>query len=237
MEKIATLIINGLTIISKKIDALATELRNQKAPTINVPQPKVEVQFPQFPEIKMPEFPAFPQYPPFPEIPAPIVNIPEQKAPVVNVPAPIVNVGSPNVTVEPAKVEFPEIMKVHGMEELLESLKRPEERESIFEEISSKTPLSVRVVDNKGRPINDFGGAGGGPSTVAIRVGTTAVSEDNPMPVTVDGFAIPVFDTQIIDESAAPALTTITYKKAGTTVATKTITVSGTLTTIAVTIA
>ncbi len=48
------------------------------------------------------------------------------------------------------------------------------------------------------------------------------------------GFAIPAHDTQVIDESAAPATTVITYKLSGVTVATKTITISGTLTTITV---
>jgi hypothetical protein len=50
------------------------------------------------------------------------------------------------------------------------------------------------------------------------------------------GFEIPPHDTQAIDESLAPATTTITYKKSGATVAVKTITVSGTTTTISVVI-
>jgi hypothetical protein len=44
-----------------------------------------------------------------------------------------------------------------------------------------------------------------------------------------------MFDTQIIDTSAAPATTTITYKRDGITVATKTIVVDGTTTTVTVT--
>jgi len=47
-------------------------------------------------------------------------------------------------------------------------------------------------------------------------------------------FAIPPHDKQVIDESGAPALTTITYSLSGITVATKTIVVSGTTTTITV---
>jgi len=46
------------------------------------------------------------------------------------------------------------------------------------------------------------------------------------------GMIIPRHDEQVIDESAAPALTTITYKLSNVTVATKTIAVSGTTTTI-----
>jgi hypothetical protein len=46
------------------------------------------------------------------------------------------------------------------------------------------------------------------------------------------GMAEPYHDQQIIDESAAPTTTTITYKLAGKTVAVKTIGVSGTTTTI-----
>lgn len=237
MEKIAIIITNSLTLIGRKIDALITEVRNQKPPVINVPEPKFEVKFPEMPEIKIPDFPAFPEYPAFPEIPTPHVEVTVPEIDFSKMPAPVVNVPPANITVEPAKVEFPDKMKIEGMEALLEAVNRPEERESIFEEVNSKSPLSVRIVDNKGRAINDFGGSSGGPSVVGIRVGTTQVDSENPLPVTTDGFAIPSFDTQIIDESLAPGLTTITYKKNGSTVATKTITVVGTLTTIAVTLA
>jgi hypothetical protein len=48
------------------------------------------------------------------------------------------------------------------------------------------------------------------------------------------GWIIPNYDQQIIDESASPNVT-ITYKKNGSTVATKSIVVSGTTTTITVT--
>jgi hypothetical protein len=51
--------------------------------------------------------------------------------------------------------------------------------------------------------------------------------------VSSGGIVIPTHDEQVIDESGAPATTTITYKLGGATVATKTITVSGTTTTIA----
>lgn len=50
----------------------------------------------------------------------------------------------------------------------------------------------------------------------------------------LQGFQIPIYDTQVIDESASPATTIITYKLANITVATKTITVSGSTTTISV---
>jgi hypothetical protein len=54
---------------------------------------------------------------------------------------------------------------------------------------------------------------------------------------TVDnrGMFIPRHDEQVIDESSAPATTTITYKLLTVTVAVKTITVSGTTATIAMT--
>ena len=69
----------------------------------------------------------------------------------------------------------------------------------------------------------DRAGGGGGASSVTV---------DN---ITQTGFGIPLYDTQVIDESGSPALTTITYQKNGATVATKTITVAGTTTTISVT--
>jgi len=46
--------------------------------------------------------------------------------------------------------------------------------------------------------------------------------------------AEPYHDEEVIDESLAPATVTITYKLAGVTVGTKTITVSGSTTTITV---
>lgn len=234
-SKIAILFTNSITLLSRKIDSLITEVRNQKAPVVNLPQPKVEVQFPEFPAIKMPEFPAFPEYPKFPEIPVPIINIPEQKTPIVNLPAPIVNVSSPNVTVEPTPVQFPDKMKVEGMEKLLEFLSREPEMIDIFKEVTSKSPLPVMILDSKGKRVSDFGGGLSGPSVVGIRVGTTQVDESHPLPVTVDGFSIPFFDTEIINEALAPATTVITYKKEGVVVATKTIVVSGTTTTITLT--
>ena len=49
------------------------------------------------------------------------------------------------------------------------------------------------------------------------------------------GMMIPRHDQQVVDESGAPATTTITYKLATITKATKTITVIGTTTTISMT--
>ena len=49
------------------------------------------------------------------------------------------------------------------------------------------------------------------------------------------GFKIPPYNTKIIDVSAAPATTTITYKLGLITVATETIAVSGDITTISIT--
>lgn len=48
------------------------------------------------------------------------------------------------------------------------------------------------------------------------------------------GLKEPYHDEEVIDESAAPTTTVITYKLAGVTVGTKTITVSGSTTTIVV---
>ena len=50
-----------------------------------------------------------------------------------------------------------------------------------------------------------------------------------------ENMRIPKHDKQVIDESAAPTTTTITYSLSNVTVAVKTITVSGTTTTISMT--
>lgn len=246
LTKAIQIIGNYFTILGKKIDTLSSDLKKQKpivvnVPEVKVPEAKVTV---TMPEIVMPEFPAYPEFPEVklppitvnvPEIKLPTINVPET---VVNIPAPIVNVPAPIVNIEPTPVNFPNEMKVIGMQELIDGVNKEVEPVKLLDGISNTNPIPVQMVDSKGRVLsaNDFGGGGGGPSTVAIRVGTTAVSSTNPMPVTTDGFAIPMFDQQVIDESAAPATTIITYKLSGTTVATKTITVSGTTTTITVSI-
>jgi hypothetical protein len=237
LTKAITIITNAFTILGNKIDKLGSEIKKQKPPIIKMDAPQINV---DLSTLKMPEFPPYPEMPHvempvFPEIPAPIVNVP---APIVNVEAPIVNVPPANITLEPAPVTFPDEMKVQGMKELIDAVNQePEPYPKLLDGISNKNPIPVQMVDSKGRPFtaSDFGGEGG-PSTVAIRVGTTPVGDNNPMPVTTDGFAIPMFDTQVIDESAAPTTTTITYSRDGTTVAVKTITVSGTTTTISVVI-
>jgi hypothetical protein len=248
-RQIATIINNGMNTLGRKIDSLTMELRqsgNRKSPmssktdfNLNLPDnvgesiskaikdgfSKMEIPEPKFtfPESKAPVV----------NVPAPIVNIPALKFP--KIPAPVVNIPETQITVTPTPVTFPSEMRVLDMDRLIAGVNREVEKNSIFEEVSSKRPLPMIILDSNGKQINDFGGNLTAPSIVGIRVGTTAINEDNPMPVTVDGFAIPIFDTQVIDESLAPATTVITYKRNGVTVATKTITVAGTTTTITVT--
>ena len=244
-RQIASLISNGLSSLGRKIDSLAIELRRKSPP----PNTKVSVDIgdnvakgvsdaikESIGALKMPDMPVMPEHPPFPEIPTPqvTVNIPEIKLPTINVPETVVNIPPANITVSPTPVTFPDSMKVEGMKELIKGINREIDDKSIFEEVSSKKPLCVQIMDSKGKQITQFGGDFSAPSVVGIRVGSTAVDEDNPMPVTVDGFAIPMFDTQVVDEALAPATTIITYKRSGVTVATKTITVVGTTTTISV---
>jgi len=233
LTKIAQLINGGFNLLTREIKMLSLELRNKKAPIINSQisiSEDVSKGISQAVERSLDKL----------KIPIPQINIPEQKipkipAPIVNVEAPIVNVPPANITVEPTKVEFPKEIKVEGMDKLLESVNR--ETPAPAFDFSSKNPLAVMVVDRKGKHIEDFASELTAPSMVSIKVGNTAVGSDNPLPVTTDGFSIPKFDTQTIDESAAPATTTITYKLANVTVATKVITVVGTLTTITVTLA
>lgn len=239
-RNIATIISNGLASLGRKIDMLSIEMRNKRQPNsqmnIGIPE-NVSEGISSAIEKSLGNL----------KIPTPTINIPEQKAPIVNVPAPIVNVPAPivnipkieiptpKITVQPTPVTFPDTMKVVGMDELIAEVSRETEDKSIFEEVSSKKPLAVMIVDKKGHQITDFGSEMTAPSVVGIRVGNFAITEDNPLPTTTDGFMIPVFDQQIIDESLSPGTTTIQYKKAGVLVATKVITIVGTLTTITVT--
>ena len=244
---------NGFNNLGRKIDTLINEvIRSNKTPVVNVSPPQVNVDIGNtvsreisnaikegLEKVEMPKFEKFPEFPAFPELKEPkiTVNVPDVKFDLskLKLPTPIVNVPPAQITVEPTAVNFPESMKVEGMDKLLESVNR-ETPTPVFD-FSSKNPLAVMVVDSKGKQISDFKSDLTAPSMVSIKVGNTAVGSDNPLPVTVDGFSIPKFDTQEIDESLAPATTTITYKLAGVTVATKLITVSGTLTTITVTLA
>ncbi len=238
LTKSLKIISNLFDKLGNKIDSLSKEIKRQKPPVVNVAAPEVTVNVPDVivPEIKMPEFGAFPEYPAFPEIKLPEikVTVPEIKIPTINVPKPEVTVNVPeaNITVNPTPVTFPGEMKVIGMDRLIAEVSKEEEEKSIFEEVSSKKPLCVQIIDSKGKQVSTFGGDMTAPSIVGIKVGTTAVTEDHPLPVTVDGFAIPMFDTQIVDKTLAPATTTITYKRDGVTVATKTITVVGNITTV-----
>jgi len=248
LTKIIQILTNNLNNLGRKFDSLALELRNKKTPPTsisvdigdNVAKGVSDALKEGLAGLEMPKFegfPPFPEYPAFPEQKAPEVNItiPEIKLPVINVPETVVNVPPAQITVQPTPVEFPKEMKVEGMKELIKSVNRETSEPKIFEEVTSKSPLAVMIVDKKGRHIEDFASELTAPSMVSLKVGTTAISETNLLPVTTDGFAIPIFDQQIIDESLAPAVTVIQYKKAGVLVATKTISVVGTLTTITLT--
>jgi len=238
MEKIAQIIVNSMNLLGRKIDSLAMELRNQnRKPNSPINIPPTEVKFSDFTLPSMDTIgieKAIQKGLESIQVNVPEIKIPKNETPIVNVEAPIVNVPPANITVTPTPIEFPKEMKVEGMKELIKGVNRETSEPKIFEEITSKSPLAVMIVDKKGRHIEDFASELTSPSMVAIRVGTTAIGEDNPMPTSTDGFMIPVFDQQIIEESGAPALTTITYKKSGVTVATKSIVVSGTTTTITV---
>ena len=60
-------------------------------------------------------------------------------------------------------------MKVVGMDQLIAEVSRETESPSIFEEVSSKRPLSVQIMDNKGNPITKFGGDMTAPSIVGLK--------------------------------------------------------------------
>jgi hypothetical protein len=186
LEKLAVIINNANKATNRKLDELSDGFRNQKPPVINVSPPQINVADVIVPPINMPEIvmPPFPPYPAFPEIkiPAPIVNIPKQEAPIVNVPAPIVNVPPANITVEP-KIDFPKEIEIKGMKELLKNTGKEQEKLNLFENISSKSPLPIMVIDKTGKQVSDFGGELTAPSMVSLKVGTTPVSSANPLPV------------------------------------------------------
>src|SRR3990167_5477352 len=149
--KIVQILNNGINSLSRKFDALASELRNKKTPETkisvdigdNVAKGVSDALKEGLAGLEMPKFdgfPPFPEYPAFPEIPPAQVNItvPEIKLPKIVVPETIVNVPAPIVNVEPTPVTFPDKMKIEGMDKLLESVNRETSKSSIFEEVSSK---------------------------------------------------------------------------------------------------
>lgn len=231
LTKIITIITNAFTILGKKVDNLGLLIKNQKPPVIKMDAPIINV---DLKDIKIPEFPKMPEYPAFPEIPAPIVNIEKADAPIVNVEAPIVNVPPANITVQPTPVEFPKEMAIVDMAKLLEGVNRETEEVNLLKGISNTNPIPIMVVDNKGKQVNHFTSDISFPTSIELRIGKNKVGGSTPLPVAY-GFQIPAYDTEIIDASLAPTTTIITYKLAGTTVKTKTITVVGTLTTITLT--
>ena len=132
------------------------------------------------------------------------------------------------------KIQPTDLSKLEGLlKNISETLNREPEKSKVFDEVSSKNPLPIMVIGGDGKRVTNFGGELTAPSIVGLRVGTTAVGADNPLPTTVDGFAIPMFDTQVIDETD-PDNVTIVYKRSGVIVATKTISISGSVTTITV---
>src|SRR3990167_494873 len=129
------------------------------------------------------------------------------------------------------KIQPTDLSKLEGLlKNISETLNREPEKSKVFDEVSSKNPLPIMVIGGDGKRVTNFGGELTAPSIVGLRVGTTAVGADNPLPTTVDGFAIPMFDTQVIDETD-PDNVTIVYKRSGVIVATKTISISGSVTT------
>ena len=195
--KIVTILNNGLNSLSRKFDNLALELRRKPpAPSIkvdigdNVAKGVSDALKEGLAGLEMPKFegfPPFPEYPAFPEIPPPQVNItvPEIKLPKIVIPETIVNVPPANITVEPTPVTFPDELKVKGMKELIEGVNRETEEVNIFKDVTSKNPLAVQMVDDKGKPFtaNDFGGGLSGPSTVQLKANGDTVSTANPLPV------------------------------------------------------
>ena len=176
----------------------------------------------------------------------------------------VVNVGKTEVKVDNDKVvkaiqkiklEVPKMEKVEMidytlmLDEMMKILERPKDHSEIKKVQELLRPLSKtedmaviaeylqKLIDKpqaefpefefnkEGRlkvEVDKVGGGGGGSSVTVDNLYKT-------------GFSIPPYDTEVIDESGAPATTVITYSKNGSTVATKTITVSGTTTTISVT--
>jgi hypothetical protein len=232
MEKIALLINRGFQILGQKLDNLSSELRNKKSPIINSTisiSEDVSKGISQAVErslnklnIPAPEI-TFPKYPDFPEI----------KIPEIKIPQPIINLPAPEITVNPTAVEFPKEMAIVGMAELLASVSRETQQKGLLEGISTLNPIPMMIVDKKGKQIVNFGADISIPTSIELRIGASKISGSHPLPVAM-GFQVPIYDTEIIDTSLAPATTTITYKKSGVVVATKTITVAGTLTTITV---
>lgn len=152
-----------------------------------------------------------------PEIRVPDIYIPEIKLPVFNIPEikiPTIKVPKPEVTVNVPEIKFPKFdAPIVNIPDAV-----------FLKGIDRTSPLPVIMVDGEGKlfqPVSSGGGSSQGKVVEELRKQT--------------GFGIPPYDTQVIDESASPTVV-ITYKRSGATVATKTISVSGSTTTIGVTI-
>lgn len=227
IEKLGLLLNGALQALGKKLDLLSSDLKSQKPPVINVQPPEVRIDNVNIPEIKLPDYP---QFPAFPDIPAPIVNVPEAKPPIVNVPAPIVNVPPANITVEPAKVEFPKEMEVKGMKELVANSYKEDLPKNIFDEVSSKRPLPIIVMGRNGKQITEFGGSGDGGAPAVVGLKNTGTTQINPATedtlAKIPGLSIPIHD-QIVLSYTGDNLTGVVYKLATVTKATLTLSYTG----------
>src|SRR3990167_8368020 len=131
MDKLAQIIVNSMTLLCRKIDALTVAVKATKHPKMEMPKfPTPVINIPPHEiTVKVPEI----------KVPQPIVNIDKSDPPVVNIPAPIVNVEAPivnvppaQITVEPAKVEFPDEMTIKDLKKIIEAIP---DNFNIFDEV------------------------------------------------------------------------------------------------------
>lgn len=118
-----------------------------------------------------------------PEVKIPEIKIPKIELPDINVPRPEVTVNvpkasTPQVTVKPADVNFPDEMEVKGLsgfaKSLLTAIKKP--FEVILKGVNRDNPVPVILTDNEGKfytALANIVSSGGGGSKIVSLVGNT----------------------------------------------------------------
>jgi hypothetical protein len=140
------------------------------------------------------------------------------------------------VMMKPEEVEDESMKEV---EKLLKDIKKviskpvePVDDKSIFDEVSSKKPLAMMLVDDKGKQITKFGGGQGstGFSLVGLKNNATPNAQISPATedtlATIPGLAIPLHDELVLSYTGSN-LTEVVYKLSSTTVATLTLAYTG----------
>ena len=182
-QTMAKLLTNSVNLDSS-LKELSREVRNQKAPTVNVAPPKVTV---NVPDVVVPKIT-------IPDISLPEIKLPKIELPQINVPKPEVTVNIPEIkvpkpekpaiTVNPPKVEVNvEDVDVKGLKGYISQIIAAIRGKSysIFTDVSKDNPIPVILTDENGNFYKALMKAVGGGGYSVVGLKNTEGNQISPM--------------------------------------------------------